>query len=154
VVDINEVIHYVTKILEEDIQKNHATITVKPVPVITANHSLISQLFLNLITNALKYHGDNHPKIEIGCKGDRGKWTFYVKDNGIGIDPRFFDKIFIIFQRLHNKTEYSGTGIGLAICKKIADIHKGEIWVDSLPGQGSTFYFSIPKTKIPDEKTS
>ena len=147
-VDLNGVNEYITKMLEEEILKSQASITLKPLPVITANHSLISQLFLNLVTNALKYHGNNRPEIEIGCNEADGNWVFYVKDNGIGIDPKFFEKIFIIFQRLHNKTEYSGTGIGLAICKKIVDIHKGKIWVDSFPGRGSTFYFSIPKTKV------
>ena len=116
-------------------------------PVISVNKTLISQLLVNLITNALKYHGDKQPEIEVGCNEDPGNWIFYVKDNGIGIDPKFFDKIFIIFQRLHNKSEYLGTGIGLAICKKIVETHKGKIWVESEPGKGSTFYFSIPKIK-------
>jgi light-regulated signal transduction histidine kinase (bacteriophytochrome) len=102
---------------------------------------------VNLLSNSLKYHGENNPEIEVGYDEDPGNWIFYVKDNGIGIDPKFFDKIFIIFQRLHNKSEYSGTGIGLAICKKIVETHKGKIWVESEPGKGSTFYFSIPKTK-------
>jgi PAS domain S-box-containing protein len=146
-VNLNEVMQYVTKVLEEDIKKTRAIIIVKPLPVIATNNSLISQLLLNLITNALKYHDGNPPEIEIGCNEDDVNRVFYVKDNGIGIDPKFFEKIFIIFQRLHNKTEYSGTGIGLAICKKIVDIHAGKIWVESFPGKGSTFYFSIPKTK-------
>ncbi len=146
-VDLNEVMLYVTQVLEEEIQKKKAIINVKPLPVIAANNSLISQLFQNLIINALKYHDDTPPEIEIGCNETYDNSVFYVKDDGIGIDPKFFEKIFIIFQRLHNKTEYSGTGIGLAICKKIVDIHKGKIWVESFPGNGSTFYFSIPKTK-------
>ena len=143
--DLNETMDYVTRVLDEDIKKNQAVITVKILPVITANKTLINQLFINLVSNALKYHGENKPEIEIGFTEDQYKYVFYVKDNGIGIDPKFFDKIFIIFQRLHNKGEYSGTGIGLAICNKIVETHKGKIWVESKEGKGSTFYFSIAK---------
>jgi len=144
-IDINEIMQYTIKVLDENIVKMGAQIIVKPLPVIVANKTLISQLFVNLVSNALKYHGDQKPEIEIGCNEETGKWIFYIKDNGIGIDIKFFDKIFIIFQRLHNKGEYSGTGIGLAICKKIVETHKGEIWVESETGKGSIFYFSIPK---------
>ena len=147
-VDLNEVVQYVTNVLDENIKKNTALITFKFLPVITANKTLITHLFLNLVNNALKYHGDKEPEIEVGSTEDKDWYIFYVKDNGIGIDPKFFDKIFIIFQRLHNKNEYSGTGIGLAICKKIVEIHKGKIWVESEAGKGSTFYFSIPKQNI------
>lgn len=146
--DLNEIMQYTIRLMEEDIKKNQATITVSHLPVISVNKTLISQLFVNLVSNALKYHGDKDPKIEVGCAESPAHWTFYVKDNGIGIDFKFFDKIFIIFQRLHNKSEYSGTGIGLAICKKIVDIHKGKIWVESETGKGSSFYFSIPKQHI------
>ncbi len=143
--DLNEVMAYTTRVLEEDITKNGAILTVNPMPVIKANKSLITQLFVNLVNNALKYHAGKKPEIKVGYTEEQGNYIFYVKDNGIGIDPKFFDKIFIIFQRLHSKTEYSGTGIGLAICKKIVDTHKGKIWVASEKGKGSTFYFSIPK---------
>ena len=143
--DLNEVMKYVTHVLEEEIEKNHAVLTVKPLPVIKANKTLMSQLMVNLVTNALKYHNNRPPEIEIGCTDERDEWLFYVKDNGIGIEPRYFDKIFIIFQRLHNKDEFSGTGIGLAICKKVLDVHQGKIWVESEEHVGSTFYFSIPK---------
>ena len=146
--DLNEVMEYVTRVLKEDIKKNQAVVTVNPMPVITANKTLINQLFINLISNALKYHDGKEPLIEVGTTEKPDYWTFYVKDNGIGIDPKYFDKIFIIFQRLHNKNEFSGTGIGLAICKKIVDVHKGKIWVESEAGKGSTFFFSIPKNKI------
>jgi light-regulated signal transduction histidine kinase (bacteriophytochrome) len=145
VTDLNEAMGYVIFVLDEDIKKNQAVITVKPLPVIMANKTLISQLFMNLVSNSLKYHGGKIPEIEVGLTEEHDKYIFYVKDNGIGIDPKFFDKIFIIFQRLHNRTEYSGTGIGLAICKKIVETHKGKIWLKSEPGIGSTFYFSIPK---------
>ncbi len=103
------------------------------------------QLMQNLVGNALKYHGDEKPVIRIEAREEAEQWLFAVTDNGIGIDPRFSEKIFIIFQRLHNKNEFSGTGIGLSICKKIVEKHGGKIWVESAPSGGSTFYFTIPK---------
>ena len=146
-VDLNDTMEYVIRVLDEEIKKNNAKVKVGSLPVIRANKTLMGQMFINLIGNALKYHGNRPPEIEIGCKETPEWYVFYVKDNGIGIDPKFFDKIFIIFQRLHSKAEYSGTGIGLAICKKIAEVHKGKIWVESLKDQGSTFYFNIAKKR-------
>jgi PAS domain S-box-containing protein len=145
-VDCKEVVEAVTRIFALSIQESQAVLKVHPLPVIRAEKSLIQQLFQNLVGNALKYSGKETPVIEIGYEEKENEWQFYVKDNGIGIDPKFFEKIFIIFQRLHNKTEYSGTGIGLAICKKIVERHGGRIWVYSAPGKGSAFHFSIPKS--------
>jgi light-regulated signal transduction histidine kinase (bacteriophytochrome) len=102
-------------------------------------------LFQNLIGNAIKYSIPGPPRIEVGYEDEPAHWLFYVKDEGIGINPKFFEKIFIIFQRLHNKTEFSGTGIGLAICKKIVERHGGTITVESEPGKGSTFFIRLPK---------
>jgi len=113
--------------------------------VIRANKMQIVQLFQNLISNALKYNTSSAPQIEAGYEDLGDYWKFFVKDNGIGIEEKFFDKVFIIFQRLHNKSRFSGTGIGLAICKKIVEKHNGTIWIDSAPGIGSTFYFTIKK---------
>lgn len=144
-VDLNEVMEYVLRILNEEISKRQAVVRMQKLPVVLANKTLISQLFFNLVGNALKYHGDKRPEIDIGFTEEPGQYVFYVKDHGIGIDPKFFDKIFIIFQRLHTKADYPGTGIGLAICKKIIEVHKGEIWVESGEGKGSTFYFTILK---------
>ena len=114
-------------------------------PVIRANKMQITQLFQNLVSNALKYNTSSVPEIEAGCEDTGDFWKFFVKDNGIGIEQKFFDKVFIIFQRLHNKNKFSGTGIGLAICKKIVEKHGGTIWIDSTPGNGSTFFFTIKK---------
>ncbi|MDP4285941.1 MAG: PAS domain S-box protein [Bacteroidota bacterium] len=146
-VDLNEIMLYVVKVLDQNIRETNTEITVKPLPVIFANKTLISQLFVNLVSNAIKYHGEQKTEIEVGCNEDPSQWIFYVKDNGIGINASYFEKIFVIFQRLHNKSDYPGTGIGLAICKKIIEVHRGKIWVESEEGKGSTFYFSIPKTK-------
>ena len=99
----------------------------------------------NLLSNSLKYHSEKTPVIKISVKDEDEQWVFSIQDNGIGIDPKFSEKIFIIFQRLHNKNEFSGTGIGLSICKKIVEKHGGKIWVEPSPGNGCTFYFSMPK---------
>jgi PAS domain S-box-containing protein len=144
-VDCNEVVNAVKAMLTLTIQERKATIHVKSLPVINAIEPLLQQVFQNLISNALKYQNNNNPKVEIGCYDEDSRWKFYVKDNGIGIDSKYYDKIFIVFQRLHNKAEYSGTGIGLAICKKIVEKHGGNIWLESQLGHGSTFYFTIPK---------
>ncbi len=143
--DLNDLMKYVVQVLEKDTKKYGAVLNVQAMPVILANKTLITQLFINLIANAFKYHGDKQAVIETGFNEEPGNWVFYVKDNGIGIDAKFFEKIFIIFKRLHNQSQYSGTGIGLAICKKIVEIHHGKIWLTSEPGKGSIFYFSIPK---------
>jgi light-regulated signal transduction histidine kinase (bacteriophytochrome) len=144
-IDLNEMLVYITQLLKEDIDKNQAVITIHPLPVMTANKTLINELFVNLLSNALKYRSEKDPVIDIGYTEESDYYNFYVKDNGLGIEADYFDKIFVIFQRLHGKTEYPGTGIGLALCRKIVETHKGKIWVESKLGEGSCFCFSIPK---------
>jgi light-regulated signal transduction histidine kinase (bacteriophytochrome) len=102
-------------------------------------------LFQNLIGNALKFTNGSAPRVHISAEEDGTGWRFAVRDNGIGIDPEYSDRVFQIFQRLHTAQEYPGTGIGLAICRKIVDRHGGRIWFDSQPGDGTTFYFTIPR---------
>jgi light-regulated signal transduction histidine kinase (bacteriophytochrome) len=115
-------------------------------PEITGAKIPLQQLFQNLIGNAIKYqHPDTIPEITITATSFDEYWEFAVADNGIGIDPEYFDRIFVIFQRLHNKNEFSGTGIGLAICKKMVNNHNGKLWVKSEEKKGSTFYFTIAK---------
>jgi light-regulated signal transduction histidine kinase (bacteriophytochrome) len=101
-------------------------------------------LFQNLVGNALKFQGEEPPRIHVAVRREERNWVFSVHDDGIGIDPKYKDRIFVIFQRLHTMETYAGTGIGLSICKKIVERHGGRIWVESEPGKGSTFYFTIP----------
>jgi len=145
-VDCNKLINTLRRIFEPTLQEIKAKLLVSPLPIVTAVESQLQQLFQNLVGNALKYHNHDDARVEVGCYDERNMWKFYVKDNGIGIEQKYYEKIFIIFQRLHDKTEYSGTGIGLAICKKIVEKHGGAIWVESKAGEGSTFYFTIPKS--------
>nr|WP_242038205.1 ATP-binding protein [Chroococcidiopsis sp. [FACHB-1243]] len=130
--------------LQSRILETDATISYDPLPTVLADSTQMLQLFQNLIGNAIKFRSDKPPMIHIGVSPLEDAWLFSVKDNGIGIDPQFSDRIFVIFQRLHTRDEYSGTGMGLAICKKIVECHRGDIWVASELGQGATFYFTIP----------
>jgi PAS domain S-box-containing protein len=121
-----------------------AQVTHDPLPIVVADEVQLVQVFQNLVGNAIKYQGPGVPKVHISAARSGGKkWVFSVQDNGLGIEPQYFDKIFGMFQRLHKRDEFSGTGIGLAICKKIVERHGGSIWVESQPGQGSTFRFAL-----------
>jgi PAS domain S-box-containing protein len=144
-VDVGLILKEMEMIFSDELE-NGAKLIYGNFPVMMGNVIMMRQLFQNLISNALKYVKDKQPVVEIFYRDDEHAHILGVKDNGIGIDPKFFPKIFILFQRLHTKQDYSGTGIGLAICKKIVDLHKGKIWVESEPGKGSTFWVSIPKT--------
>ena len=130
--------------LQFSIRTANAAVTSDPLPTLPVDESQIVQLFQNLIANALKFRSERPPQIHIGARAEEGRWVLWVRDNGIGIDPQYFERIFQVFQRLHTRKNYPGTGIGLAICKKIVERHGGKIWVESQPGQGATFYFSIP----------
>jgi PAS domain S-box-containing protein len=122
-----------------------AKITHDPMPRVIADPAQLTQMFQNLIGNAMKFRGAEAPAVRVSAETRDQVWVFTVKDNGIGLDPQYADRIFMMFQRLHNKSEYPGTGIGLAICKKIVERHGGRIWVDSQPGHGSTFGFTLAR---------
>ncbi|MBD1900451.1 ATP-binding protein [Trichocoleus sp. DQ-A3] len=126
------------------ISETGAAIAHDPLPTVMADSTQLMQLFQNLIGNAIKFRSEQPPEIHVGASRLEDAWLFSVRDNGIGIDPQFSDRIFVIFQRLHTRDEYQGTGMGLAICKKIVECHRGRIWVESQLGQGATFYFTIP----------
>lgn len=131
--------------LQRRISESQAVITIQDnLPTIMADQTQLMQLFQNLLSNAIKFRSSAVPEIEIKAERQEYEWLFSVKDNAIGIDPQFCERIFIIFQRLHTRDEYPGTGMGLAICKKIIECHRGRIWVESELGKGSTFYFTIP----------
>jgi light-regulated signal transduction histidine kinase (bacteriophytochrome) len=143
-VDSDGVLAKTLEHLRDPIREKGALITHDKLPLIEADEAQIGQLLQNLISNALKYCDNNVPSVHVSCAKDYGFWTFKVKDNGIGIEPEFAEKIFAIFQRLHSKEQYPGTGMGLSVCKKIVERHGGRIWVESQPGVGSTFCFTLP----------
>jgi light-regulated signal transduction histidine kinase (bacteriophytochrome) len=129
------------------IEESGAVIRRSPLPTVDADPAQLIQIFQNLLGNAIKFRNGARPEIGVACEEAPAEWRFSVSDNGIGIDPKHAGRIFQVFQRLHNKKEYPGTGIGLAICKKIAERHGGVIWVASEPGFGATFHFTIRKKK-------
>ncbi|GBE05851.1 phytochrome-like protein cph1 [bacterium BMS3Abin10] len=141
------VLRQVLMYMQETVRENNAEVTYESLPEVMADSVQIARLFQNLISNAIKFHGKDHPRVHVSARQENDNWVFSVKDNGIGIEQKFKDRIFQIFQRLHPRSEYSGTGIGLAVCKKIVERHGGRIWVESEPGKGSTFYFTIPVKK-------
>ena len=134
--------------LKVAIEGSGVEITHDPLPQVEGDRGQLTQLLQNLIANGLKYQKkDTAPRVSVSVERQHDEWVFGVHDNGIGIDPQFYDRIFIIFQRLHKREEFSGTGMGLAICRKIVERHGGRIWVESSPGEGSSFYFSLPVGK-------
>jgi PAS domain S-box-containing protein len=143
-VDMNEVVAEVVNELHVAIKEAHAELIIDSLPVMVADKKKIKQVFLNLLSNAIKFHGTMSPKVEVSAHRLGSAWMIAIKDYGIGIETKYFDKIFEMFQRLHTKEEYPGTGIGLPIAKKIVEIHGGRIWVESEVGKGSTFFFTIP----------
>lgn len=144
-VDCNQVVEDAIANLQMAIQESEASVDRSPLPTLITHPRQLTQLFQNLLGNALKYRGEHPPKITIGYQEQDQEHLFWVQDNGIGIDPKNADRVFMVFQRLHTRKDYSGTGIGLAICKKIIDQQKGKIWVESRLREGSTFFFTLPK---------
>lgn len=154
--DCETVFERVISNLKITIEENGAQVTHDPLPTVMGDDVQLVQLFQNLIANSLKFHGEEPLRIHVSARRIKDSevrdsdsaieqgWVFSVHDNGIGIDPKYADRIFVVFQRLHGREEYPGTGIGLAICKKIVDRHGGRIWIESEPGQGTTFYFTFP----------
>jgi signal transduction histidine kinase len=130
--------------LAEQIEQSGASVTSEGLPVVTADSAQLTQLFHYLIGNAIKFRRQEPPLVHISAEQRETEWVFSVRDNGIGIEKEYADRIFGIFQRLHSRAEYPGTGIGLAVCKKIVERHGGRIWVESEPGKGSSFYFTFP----------
>lgn len=143
-VNMKEVVEDTIKVLKVQIEESKADIYIDPMPTIMADGSQIHQVMQNLISNSLKFHGPERPMVHISAREGIKEWTFSVRDNGIGMNMEYAGKIFQMFQRLHTKEEYPGTGVGLAIAKKIVERHGGSIWVESEEGRGATFYFTIP----------
>lgn len=129
--------------LRAAIEESGAEIEHDPLPAVRGDAVQLAQLLQNLIGNAIKFRGDTPPRIRVSARRDGAGWVFAVQDNGIGIDPVYWERIFVIFQRLHTRSEYGGTGIGLALCKRIVERHRGRIWVESAPGEGATFSFTL-----------
>lgn len=141
--DCERVLEGVLADVRASVEESGAVITHDPLPIVAVDGIQLGQVFQNLIGNAIKFRNEK-PQIHISADRDDGQWVFSVRDNGIGIDPKYAERIFIIFQRLHNRENYPGTGIGLAVCKKIVERHGGRIWMESNPGEGTTFCFTVP----------
>jgi two-component system sensor histidine kinase/response regulator len=148
-IDCNQILEQVLENLQEAIAAKNAKITYETLPIIQGNETQLIQLFQNLISNGIKFMpADVDPTIHISATQQKNQWNIGICDNGIGIKPEHLEQIFEIFQRLHSAKKYPGSGIGLATCKKIAELHGGKIWVDSQFGQGTTFYFTLPTTDL------
>jgi light-regulated signal transduction histidine kinase (bacteriophytochrome) len=142
--DCEDVFAQVLRALSVRIEETQAVVTSDSLPTVYADRTQLGQLFQNLVGNALKFHGPRPPRVHVTAKQNGREWVFSVRDEGIGLDPQFAERIFVIFQRLHTRREYPGTGVGLALCKKIVERHGGRIWVNSQPGRGATFFFTLP----------
>ena len=142
--DCSVILDKVISDLKTAIKESGATVTHDGLPTVLSDANQVGRLFQNLISNAIKFRDTDPLRIHISAEKEKDEWVFSVRDNGIGIDPKYSEKIFIVFQRLHTRSEYPGTGVGLAICKKIVENHGGRIWVESEHGKGATFYFTLP----------
>lgn len=149
-IDLQSTLKKVLQNLDVKISENQAKIINKGLPEVVADEMQMMHLLQNLVTNGIKFRGDEYPVLTVNSNRKNGEWVISVTDNGIGIDPKFADRIFLIFQRLHRRGEYEGTGMGLAICKKIVERHNGRIWVESTPGKGSAFHFTLPAPPEPE----
>jgi light-regulated signal transduction histidine kinase (bacteriophytochrome) len=147
--DFNKVLERALASTSGPARATGAVIKRDPLPTLIADAGQLEQLFHHLIDNAVKFQNGCGPRVHIGAEQRDDEWVFFVRDNGIGIDPQFTDRIFTIFQRLHPRGEFPGTGTGLAICQRIVERRGGRIWVESQPGKGSTFYFTVPQRAEP-----
>jgi light-regulated signal transduction histidine kinase (bacteriophytochrome) len=145
-IDANSVMTSVVGNLKAAINESDAVVTSDSLPSVLADPGQLEQLLTNLVGNALKFRGAETPQVHVGVRREGRFARFSIRDNGIGVDSQFFDRIFVIFQRLHGRDDYPGTGVGLAVCKKIVERHGGRIWVDSVPGAGATFHFTLIAT--------
>ena len=121
-----------------------ARVTADPLPTLLVDEGQMVLLFQNLIGNALKFRSESPPEIHVGARREQGRWVMWVRDNGIGIDSQYFERIFQVFQRLHTREKYPGSGVGLSLCRRVVERHEGQMWVESQAGQGAVFYFSLP----------
>ncbi len=144
--DAHAALGEVLRNLAAAIAENRAVVMNGDLPTVLADRSQLVQLLQNLIGNAVKFHGEKPPGVYVSAERQGRLWQFCVRDNGIGIDPQHFERIFVIFQRLHTREEYAGTGIGLALCRRIVERHGGRLWVESTPGNGSSFFFTLRGT--------
>lgn len=146
-VDMNDVMSTTLQNLEPSIKESGAEVFVSHLPTVCGDAQQLTQVLQNLVSNAIKFHGDKRPVIHMGCSHDAEKWIFHVKDNGIGLSMVYSNRIFKMFQRLNPNEKYEGTGVGLAIVKKIVERHGGKVWVESEEGKGATFFFTLPKER-------
>jgi signal transduction histidine kinase len=144
-VDAGAVLDRVLADLGAAVAESGAVVTRDLLPVVRADPTQLGQLLQNLVGNAVKFRGGRPPRVHVGAEAQGGWWRFAVRDNGIGIAPDDLKRLFGIFERLHTAAEYPGTGIGLAICKRIVERHGGRIWAESRPGEGSVFFFTLPR---------
>jgi light-regulated signal transduction histidine kinase (bacteriophytochrome) len=138
----------VIALLAPSIRDSMGQVTCGDLPTVIGDHSQLVQLMQNLIGNGLKYHGDKPPHVHVSAERKGDEWTLSVRDNGIGIEAKHYERIFEMFKRLHDQKEYPGTGIGLAICRRVVERHNGRIWLESEPGHGSVFHFTIPEGTV------
>lgn len=148
VVELTSVYNQVLVSLAAEIEETSATVTCDDLPAVKANPTQMMQLLQNLVGNAVKFRGDKAPIVHVSAEQKSGEWVFSVRDNGIGIEEKYMDRVFEVFKRLHTQDAYPGTGIGLALCKKIVEVHGGRIWIESKMDEGSLFSFTIPSDRV------